>query len=312
MILAETIRAAIAEDEKNILRTLLYFDIFNYPLTESEISSFSPQAMEAEVHYSIATLLDKKIIYLIDGFYCLQNEPVIIERRKNGNRLAERKMKIARRLSKLISFFPFVRSVMLSGSISKGYMDKNSDIDYFIVTETGRLWLVRGAMAIIRRCLLFNSHKYLCTNYFIDTNNLEIEQKNIFTAIEVATLKPMTGTSIVQQFQQANKWYGEYLPNHRAEINLKEDHRTALQKIGEKMIGSKTLDRIDHWCMKKFMSRWKETYRHTMSNDDFLIAFQSAGHVSRSHPGFYQKKVLTAYNARINEFGNRFNINLDL
>src|SRR4051812_24695317 len=98
MVPARNITAAITADENNIILALVYFDIFNYPLTEAEILSFSPQVMEYELQYSLVRLVDKEIIFLIDGYYCLQNEPLLIERRKKGNQLAEKKIKIARRL----------------------------------------------------------------------------------------------------------------------------------------------------------------------------------------------------------------------
>ncbi len=310
MIALRAISNRVVEEEKNILLALLYFDIFNYPLTENEIKLFSPQKMADGWQSSLLSLTEKGMIYFIDGFYSLQNDASLIKRRKDGNRLAEKKIKTAGRISKLISCFPFVRSVMLSGSISKGYMDEKSDIDYFIITEQGRLWFVRGGMAFIRRFLFFNSRKYLCTNYFIDINNLEIEEKNIFTAIEVATLKPMIGKSYAASFQKANTWSSDYLPNQHQSGDLISEGINPLKSSIETILRNKFFDRFDQWVMKKFISRWRSNHRHQMNEKDFSIAFQSDGHVSRSHPEFYQKKVLSAYQCKIIEFEKRFSISL--
>ncbi len=302
----------LLEEEKSILRTLLYFDIFNYPLTESEIGSFSPMTFGDHCQSALGTLTNKQIVYLINGFYSLRNDPFLVTRRNAGNLLAQKKMGTARKFSRLISLFPFVRSVMLSGSISKGYMDENSDIDYFIITAAGRLWFVRAAMALFRRIFLFNSHKYFCTNYFIDSEHLEIGEKNIFTAIEASTLKPMFGKSCVYQFQAANQWCYQYLPNHKHENGLGKERGSLLKNVGEKILSNKLLDRLDRWLMKKFVAYWEVRYHHLLNENDFSIAFQSTEHVSRSHPGFYQKKVLSLYESKILEFEEQHGLSLEL
>jgi len=125
--------------EKHFLRALLYFDIFNYPLTAVEVARYSPAIVNFSPDRFLEDLVSRKMLFRFENFYALQEDPQIALRRLKGNALAEKKMKTAKKFSYLVSLFPFVRAVMLSGSISKGYMDERSDIDYFIVTETNRL-----------------------------------------------------------------------------------------------------------------------------------------------------------------------------
>src|SRR5258706_1987639 len=207
----------VDREEKYFLRALLYFDLFNYPLTADEVAKYSPIAIDFFDEQSLENLVQRKIIYRFQNYYSIQHDPELVTRRMKGNALAEKKMKTARKVSWWLASFPFVKAVMLSGSISKGVMDEKSDIDYFIITEAKRLWIVRTAIAIFRRIFLLNSHKNLCTNYFIDTQSLEIVEKNIFTATEICTLKPMYGASVVENFKIANKWAHSFLPNHQFE-----------------------------------------------------------------------------------------------
>ncbi len=288
--------------EKGILRALLYFDIFDYPLTQSEIADFSPLPVNGDLKSSLDMLVDKQIIYQFDQYYALHNNRHLVLRRTSGNRMADRQLRIARRISKFISMFPFVRAVLLSGSISKGYMDEHSDIDYFIITEPRRLWIVRTAMAFFRRVFMLNSRKYFCTNYFIDSKNLEISEKNIFTAIEIATLKPMFGEKYIHDFQDVNKWCKEYLPNRLPQNGLEEEPVLPFKKTIEKILSFPIYDKLDHWFMRQSLARWKKKYDHLLPPKDFSIAFQSTQSVSRSHPGFYQKRVLSQYELKIEEF----------
>jgi hypothetical protein len=47
-----------------------------------------------------------------------------------------------------------------------------------------------------------------------------------------------------------------------------------------------------------------------LNGRDFSIAFESTENVSRSHPGFYQKRVLHQYQEKINEFEKQHDLSL--
>jgi hypothetical protein len=289
------------DEEKHFLKALLYFDIFNYPLTAEEIIRFS-STTAVEPHHVLENLVRQKLLFRIQNFYALRNDPELARKRVKGNALAEKKMKTAKRFSRLLASIPFVRAVMLSGSISKGYMDEKSDIDYFIITETNRLWLVRTALAAFRRIFLFNSHKNLCTNYFVDGENLEIREKNIFTAIELCTVKPMYGKTAIEKLQHANAWTLSFLPNYKTESISISDKSFFLKRIIEKVLSFSAVDRFNRWLMNRTISHWKKRYGQEMDEHDFEIAFRSTNGISRSHPQFFQKRVLRSYDERVAEF----------
>ncbi len=307
-----TKKESLVDQEKSILLTLLYFDIFHYPLTEGEISKFLLSVLKGDLKESLGTLVQKKCIFEFNNFYSLRSDPALVSRRCAGNLLAEQKMQTARKFSAMMARFPFVRSVMLSGSISKGYMDKESDIDYFIITAKGRLWLVRTAMALFRRIFLLNSRKYFCTNYFIDSEHLEIAEKNIFTAIETSTLRPMFGKAHVFSFQSANQWCSKFLPNHKPENGPGEERDSFIKVLGEKILSAPLFDLLERWLRMRFITHWSKKYQHALPDKDFSIAFESTEYVSRSHPSFYQKRVLHQYQQKINEFEKLHDLRLQL
>jgi hypothetical protein len=78
-------------------------------------------------------LVEKGLIYKFDNFYSLNDNFALIEERLRGNEQAEKWMTKARWFSRLISWFPYVRGVSLSESLSKGYLGEDPDIDYFMV-----------------------------------------------------------------------------------------------------------------------------------------------------------------------------------
>ena len=306
-IIVEQKISTISEEERNIIRVLLYFDIFNYPLSTEEILRFMPM-VSVRLTSSIEELKARGYIHRLNGFYSVQNDQTLATRREKGNLLAAKKILTAEKFSKFISSFPFVRAIMLSGSISKEYMDEKSDIDYFIITSPGRLWFVRSLLALFRRVFLFNSHKNLCTNYFIDTNQLEIDEKNIYSAIEIATLKPMYGEKWIREFYLANHWVHDFLPNYKSNLISRQDGNIIFKKQVETLLSTALFDTLEKKMRFLTLKRWKNKYKNEMAQQDFEIAFRSTTSVSRSHPQFFQKKVLNLYHQKIKSFEHQNSI----
>ncbi|RYD92485.1 MAG: nucleotidyltransferase domain-containing protein, partial [Sphingobacteriales bacterium] len=185
---------------QDIIAALAYFDLFDYPLTQAEIVQFAPGRHAAPaVALELRALLAEKLAYHFDGFLLLRNEPALVQRRRNGNAQARVLLQKAVRVARILAAFPFVRGVAVSGSLSKNYADEASDIDLFIITAPNRLWLARTLLHGLKKIsFLAGRERYFCMNYFIDAAGLEIREKNIYTATEVATLIPLQGIAAFQ------------------------------------------------------------------------------------------------------------------
>lgn len=301
----------ITEEERGILRALLYFDLFQYPLTEAEIEIFSTVSLSADWTVSLLRLCDRGWIVKQGNFYALKENSFRIARRIAGNERARQSLITAKRMSRWVYRIPFVRAVMLSGSISKGYMDTDSDIDYFIITAPNRLWLVRATLATIRRVFMLNSHRYLCTNYFIDDEHLEITEKNIFTAIETRTLIPMFGKHVAGRFRKANQWISGYLPQSVFEESDTDPGNFRLKKIFESALPDAWFTRIDRWLLARSKQYWKQRYASSLNDQEFSIAFESTPYVSRSHPEFYQKKIIKQYQNAVLQLEQQLGVSLE-
>jgi len=298
-----------------LVKVLLYFDIFHYPLTVKEIKRFcgTPATID-EVEYELGFLGRLGYIQQKGMFYSTSpnDMPFMVDRRKTGNIKALRMLRKANRYSKLISYFPFVRGIYLSGSLSKGYADEKSDVDYFIITEPGRLWLCRMLLALFKKIFLLNSHKYFCINYFIDTENLEIPDKNIFTAIELTTLITTCNSALYRNLMQANIWVKDFFPNTLLESISGESipsNESWIKRFMEKIFYGRIGDRLDDVCYEITFAKWKRKFRQ-FSRDEFELNLRSKKNVSKHHPRGFQAKVLSQYNEKVKEFEQRFQINL--
>ncbi len=291
--------AHISMLEKAILEVLAYTHIFNHPLNRSEIFlRLSVKHVDASTFDdSINRLTTSGAIQHSNGFYFLKNSASIIDERKAGELRAKKLMRTAKRMSGIIYWFPFVRGVFVSGSLSKGVIPKDADIDYFIITKRNRLWIARTLLVVFKRLFLFGSKKYFCVNYFVDEGNLEIPDKNVFTATEVSTIIPLKGTQYCEQFIAKNDWYKNFYPN----INLPKMpvSNPGLMKnfsmlILEPLFFNSLAEKLDKDFMKRTYKRWTNMYGQGYSDTEFELAFRSKRGTSKNHDKNYQSRVLKA------------------
>jgi hypothetical protein len=301
-----------SEASQSVLKALLYYDIFDYPLTRKEVFTWlsTNHVTEPESHATLTQLCAEKYIYQLGNFFSIQNNASLAERREKGNQEAAKFLKVAQRQANFIHSFPFVRSVMASGSLSKNYMDENSDLDFFIITSPGRLWIARTLLIFYKRTFLFNSHKYFCVNYFVDEHHLEIEEKNIYTATELSTLIPLSGDSYYPLLFNDNTWIKDFFPNHVTSFSEheKSHEKKKIKSVLEELINFLGGDRLDTFFMHLTFQRWKRMYEKKYDVADFQIAFKTKKYASKNHPNFYQKKVMDLYKEKLVNFARKANI----
>lgn len=221
-----------------IVTLLLYFDVFDHPLTENEIVMYLNLGEKGRkrARQYLQELVGDRVIGFSQGFYFAGGETSKVVRRKAANRLAHKRMKTATRFSRIISWFPFVRGVYLSGSISKGVMKKGDDIDYFIVTQPGRLWIARTLLTLFKKIFLLNSYRNFCINYFVDANNLWVKEQNRYTATEIVFLVPVFNYAIYRRMLHENEWVRRYFPGFNRNNYLCREKEPVLKKWVEQAI----------------------------------------------------------------------------
>jgi hypothetical protein len=287
----------------SVLSSLLYFSVFNHPLTAEEIveNNNIPNVSLNDITSCLNELTLKGMIYRIDQFYAISADPTFIQRRIKGNHLAQVYLKRAKTVSRIISWFPFVRCIMISGSLSKGYMDKGSDIDYFIVTEKGRLWFCRSLLAILRKLMIGPFRKYFCINYFIDTSSLAIPDHNIFTATEIAFVYPTYGSAVYNDFINANSWIQNHYPNKKVTYTSTNDNSYSLKAIIEKIFSGKLGESMDSFLFRFMLTRWKKRYS-AFDESEFDLNIRTKKNVSKQHEKGYQFIVLKKYEEQLSNF----------
>jgi hypothetical protein len=296
--------------EKDILKTLAYYDIFNYPLREDEIYLFLEKPVSRQqLRNEIDLLCRENMLFNIGGYYMLRNDPSLKERRLEGNRRATRLLKRAYRICRFLFHFPFVRGIAISGSLSKNFANNKSDIDYFIITSANRLWIARTFLHLFKKLtfLVGMQHRY-CMNYFIDEECEEIEERNIFTAIELVTLLPVCGHTCMDGFYTSNGWALSRFPNHPVKNIYFTDpfDRTWLKKTVESLFNNKLGERIDNYLMKLTARRWSDKeQKQKLNMKGDRMGLKTGKHYAKPNPVFFQQKVLSLYAGKLSEIEKR-------
>ncbi|MES2111500.1 MAG: hypothetical protein V4577_22270 [Bacteroidota bacterium] len=297
------INSSLSAVKEHILETLAYFDLFDYPLSRAEIYLFLKNKHDFDVFEDgLRSLLDNGIIYQFDRFYTLKNDHYLVVRRNEGNKKAAELIKIAEKVGGLLIRFPYVRGIAISGSLSKNYADDGSDIDLFIITAKNKLWIARTIMHCFKKLtFLVNKEHLFCMNYYIDERQLEIAEKNIYTAIEVATLIPLQGDIVFEHFFAANTWTREYLPNKNMRVACAKPVKTRLVKsLVELLFNNPLGDKFDNLLMKITGGRWlKKTQQKKLNNHGIVMGMHTGKHFAKPDPKNFQNKLLTRYQYRV-------------
>jgi hypothetical protein len=296
----------------NILRTLLYYDIFSHPLNGDEVFAFLPKnsLAKAEVYDKLKNYSGEKENTFAEkeGYYYVKPNEHHVLIRKAKNEHARKMWKAARIVTHLIKRFPFVRAVIVTGSLSKNTTDKHSDLDFMVITAPDRLWIARNLMMIFKKIFLFNSYKFFCVNFLLTENHLEIEDKNIFTATEIATIKPTFNTGLMETFIKKNLWIKTHFPNYQTcdpvlhSPGFKVNNRKSyLQKVFELFFFGRFGDFIDEKFRKMTHEYFDRKYKN-YKKDEANKLFKTERNESRTHPANMQKVILDKYNEKLKQF----------
>ena len=293
----------MTETAKYILKTLAYFDIFHYPLSNNELLQFHyVDTTQPLIDEALEYLLQNNIVFKIDTFYALHNDTSLAEKRIKANKFAVEQMVIAHKAARILSGFPYVKGLAISGSLSKNYGSDKTDVDFFIITTANRLWIARTIMHLYKKfTFLTGKSNWFCMNYYVDEAVHEIEEKNIFTSLEIITLLPMYGKTALDNFFLANQWANNYFPVHCPVTDKAGTlNKGLLARLVEKLFNNNIGNAIDNRLMKITAGRWKKKVdRNKKNKKGNPLGMIINKHCSKPDPKNFQDKVVKAYEAKL-------------
>lgn len=297
--------------KSSVLKTLLYYDIFSHPLKGEEIFTFLPQnsVTRDEVNRFLSETSQAGSEYAEqNGYYYIKPNAEFVSQRIDKEEYSKGMWNTTRFVTHIIKRFPFVRCIMVTGTLSKNSSDKTSDLDFMIITAPGRLWVARTSLMLFKKIFLLNSKKYFCLNYFITEDNLGITERNIFTATEIATIKATYNEQLMAAFLEKNKWIKEFFPNyvlndaslHKAGCPV-SNRRSIVQRVWEIFFTGSFGDKLDEMMRQKTIKHWQRKFPE-LDEAERNTRLRSTPTVSKAHPGSVQKKILNLYEEKLSQF----------
>lgn len=233
-----------------ILKTLVFFDIFDYPLTLTEIWQYlyAPGAGKIPIDAINQELNNPELkskIGFAQGFYFLTGKENNIDLRKERYLIAEPKLKKAKRFIRYLRHLGGVSGVAISNTLALHHSRAEADIDLFVITRSGKIWSARFWSILPlyifgKRPTSQSTRDKFCLSFWVDEKNLDISpwklERDIYYIYWLATLMPIYGNGVFDKFWQENKWIYDFLPNFsvpETSVRLKVGGSWRLPMFGE-------------------------------------------------------------------------------
>jgi hypothetical protein len=195
-----------------LLRLLLYFDVFHHPLTVAELTRFAAPGAPGRVSAALARLVEQGRVAAQGTWRFRPGAAADLARREERARHAERAWPKARAAAALLARLPFVRGVVVTGGLSKNSTSPDGDVDFLLLVQPGRVWSLKTLVQFGRRPLPEPLRELFCTNYLLASDRLEVDDQNLFTAVELATAVPLFGPALCAEWIGANPWARRFVP----------------------------------------------------------------------------------------------------
>ena len=237
--------------EAIVLETIRYFSFFKFAPDFGEIYTFLKKKSSKSGLASILENMAKKKVIKRSQNGDLYTLPQYANRLKIYDlRFKNSKEKIdkIKPYIKLLSFFPQIKLVGLSGTVAMMNAYENDDIDLFTITARNRLFtgriiaLVLSQILGLRRTRTANYFKNkVCLNLFFDESDLRIPKykQTEYVSHEVLQMKPLINkNNTYERFLDKNKWVYNFFPNAKKLKTQKIDENNSnfLENLVENLL----------------------------------------------------------------------------
>ena len=283
---------------RGVVEAITYADVFDWPLTAAEIQRSLPvTGTRVEVDAAVEELRRSDLVTSVDRFVVLAGRQDLAEARRRKAAVSRRLWREAARYGRVLAALPWVRLVAVTGSLAVDAATDDADIDLLIVTADDRLWLAR-AMTIGVGKLAARAPSTpglrLCPNYLLTASTLDLPERDLYTAHELAQLVPLYGPDAYGDLLARNRWYRDFLPNHPGHVGpIGRLGLPRLNRALEPVLRNGLVGALEGWEMTRKIARLR------MPSTTGEVRFDES--ICKGHFEGYRHQVLQAFAARLAE-----------
>ena len=289
--------------QRAAVRAVAYADVFGYPLDAGQIHRYlhGIAATEAATRSALERAVGGALAHR-DGFYMLRGREHLADERRRRAEHATALWPVAVWYAQQFASLPFVRMVAVTGSLAWDNVEAGGDIDYLVVTEPDRLWVCRWFVAVLTETVRLAGVP-LCPNFIISERALAMKDRNLYTAYELAQMRPISGFDTYREMREANRWVQTFLPNtppnQPAEHDRWPPHAGAgrllvraarlLEPVLRSRIGA-TLDRLEmRYRVYKWTGRGPRRPEDETAYDVDCYKAHNSGHMTKVIAAFTER-----------------------
>lgn len=286
--------------EVAILRTILYADIFSFPLTKQELYRYlitdHPISQKFLIDTLDASVMLAQHVHHEADYMCLQAREAIIAQRVQREQMSQAMWRKAERYGRWLGKIPFVRMVALTGALAmRNPASEQDDYDYFIVTVPGRVWLARGlAVLLVRLVRLLGDE--LCPNYVVASDKLVQTQQDLYMAHEVTQMHVLHGVALYHAMLDVNAWSRQFLP-HAYALDTPPDTPQPVQHLLERLLGGRLGEQLEQWEYRRKTRKFSQQSKLPYSSAEIDRQTVKGHFEDHGHP------VMVAYRERLAAYG---------
>ena len=167
-----------------------------------------------------------------------------------------------------LHLIPFLRFAGVCNTLSFGLVDKDSDIDLFIVAKGGRLFIMRIFLVALLHIMGVRGYgdKFtgrFCLSFFVDDRNLDLSEialsKDIYLAFWLKKMIPVIDMDVFTELMECNAWMHKYFDepvasNKAFAVNRPKVFtiiRSSIEWVLNGFVGGKIEEVLSWWQIKR-------------------------------------------------------------
>jgi hypothetical protein len=292
--------------EAAILRTVLYADVFNFPLTAAELHHFLIHDRPITLTEIESALRESSVLQSHleqhGAYWVMAGRGDLLAVRGAREAASGRLWPLAQHYGTWLARLPFVRMVALTGALSvRNAAHGDDDLDYLLITAAGRVWTARACAILLVRWARLRGAQ-VCPNYVLAETALVQQGQDIFLAHEVVQMVPLFGEAHYRAFRHANDWTAQQMPNALGAFYTEADQSlvgvwAAVKRLLEGLLAGRVGDSLERWEHQRKQRRFAQDVKKPHSAAQLDTEHVKGHFDDHGHP------VLRRYAERLRELG---------
>ena len=284
---------AIAET-LDLVDAAVYADVFDTAVTFATLHRFARAPIDRD---ALAGRLDEDPLVGValerhaSGAYTLSGRSRLADGFAERAARAARLRRRAVRVGRVLRHVPFVRGILLTGSVAAGDAPADADVDVLVVVADDRIGTVFAVLGTVSRVL---GRRLFCPNFYLEEEGLALEGTDVYVGRELGQSQGVVGDAAA--FRDANPWLDEMFPNLARPRPAPLRTGSALQRGLEAPLVGRAGQALERWARALARSRLRAHYADGIPPEVALrlergeaLRFHSSG-VEGAVPALYKER----------------------